>query len=603
MKLKNRMRAMLVVLVISVVPLVVSAYHFQTGLSQYSWSSSGEDSYDFFLYWKGFLLVCISLIMAMWFAAAFIRDRKNLLGRAGAKYMVPVCLYLLFAVVSTVCSEHKSMAVYGGYEQWEGIIIIGAYVIVLLFSYLMLCEKIEFRIVMWGFLIGVFALSLVSAMQAFGYDFLRTEAGHAMMNFMSDKKLNFTFNFEVGRVYSTLHNPNYVGSYVALVLPVILSLVSWETRGASVVRSILAGISAICLVLMLAGSQSVTGFIGVFCSLLVYGVYWFIQNRAQWKRVLLSAACCVVVVALIVVTNKPVFEYGYNKMLHPTPNHFLIKSMESREGCLYITTAKDDVLVMKTGRWGEEEKPYEVRDGAGRELPLVYDEEKDVLKVTDDRFDGIELHETVLTEDGTAYEAVKIQTPSMNKTYTVAKKEASKETQYAMHTTSGKLDELRHIESIGFENKQHFGSRRGYIWSRTFPLLRKHLLLGSGPSTFVYEFPNYDYVGRTNVGYEWSVVTKPHNMYLQIWVQTGLPSLLMFLAMYLVYFVESIRLYFRRKTVRHTDIIGLGIMLGTIGYLVTGLANDSCVAVAPLYWALLGAGMAVNRYNRNTTNQ
>lgn len=590
---------MLVVLVLSVVPLVVSAYHFQTGLSQYSWSSSGEDVYDFFLFWKGFLLVCISLFMALVFILTYIRDRAQVAERAGAKYIVPVCLYLSFAVLSTVCSEHKNMAVYGGYEQWEGIIIIGAYVIVLLFCYLMLCEKTEFNIVMWGFLIGVFVLSLVSAMQAFGYDFLRTEAGHAMMNFMSDKKLNFTFNFEVGRVYSTLHNPNYVGSYVALVLPVILSLVSWEKQRASVARSILAGISAICLVLMLAGSQSVTGFIGVFCSFLLYGIYWFVQNRAQWKRVLLCAAGCVAVISLIVVTNKPVFEYGYNKMLHPTPNHFLIKSMESREGRLYITTVKDDVLVMKVGRWGEEQNPYEVRDGAGRELPLVFDEEQDVLKVTDERFGGIELHETELTEDGVAYDALKIQTPSMNKTYTVAKKEEAKETQYVLETTSGKLDELRHIEAVGFEDRQHFGSRRGYIWSRTFPLLPKHLLLGSGPSTFVYEFPNHDYVGRTNVGYEWSVVTKPHNMYLQIWVQTGLPSLFMFLALYLVYFVESIRLYFRRKPVRHSEIVGLGIMLGTVGYLVTGLANDSCVAVAPLYWALLGIGMAVNRYNRS----
>lgn len=590
---------MLIVLVLSVVPLVVSAYHFQTGLSQYSWSSSGEDVYDFFLFWKGFLLVCISLFMASVFILTYIRDRAQVTERAGAKYIVPVCLYLSFAVLSTVCSEHKNMAVYGGYEQWEGIIIIGAYVIVLLFCYLMLCGKTEFNIVMWGFLIGVFVLSLVSAMQAFGYDFFRTEAGHAMMNFMSDKKLNFTFNFEVGRVYSTLHNPNYVGSYVALVLPVILSLVSWEKQRASVARSILAGISAICLVLMLAGSQSVTGFIGVFCSFLLYGIYWFIQNRAQWKRVLLCAAGCVVVISLIVVTNKPVFEYGYNKMLHPTPNHFLIKSMESREGRLYITTVKDDVLVMKVGRWGEEQNPYEVRDGAGRELPLAFDEEQDILKVTDERFDGIELHETELTEDGVAYDALKIQTPSMNKTYTVAKKEEAKETQYVLETTSGKLDELRHIEAVGFEDRQHFGSRRGYIWSRTFPLLPKHLLLGSGPSTFVYEFPNHDYVGRTNVGYEWSVVTKPHNMYLQIWVQTGLPSLFMFLALYLVYFVESIRIYFRRKPVRHSEIVGLGIMLGTVGYLVTGLANDSCVAVAPLYWALLGIGMAVNRYNRS----
>ena len=49
------------------------------------------------------------------------------------------------------------------------------------------------------------------------------------------------------------------------------------------------------------------------------------------------------------------------------------------------------------------------------------------------------------------------------------------------------------------------------------------------------------------------------------------------------------------------EIFGIGIMLGTFGYLVTGLANDSTVAVAPVYWCLLGVGMAVNRYNRRNS--
>ena len=49
------------------------------------------------------------------------------------------------------------------------------------------------------------------------------------------------------------------------------------------------------------------------------------------------------------------------------------------------------------------------------------------------------------------------------------------------------------------------------------------------------------------------------------------------------------------------EIFGIGIMLGTFGYLVTGLANDSTVVVAPVYWCLLGVGMAVNRYNRRNS--
>lgn len=594
--------AVLVVLILAVVPFAVSAYHFQTGLSEYSWFSGGEDSYDFFLYWKGFLLTSVSLVMALELIYLYVRERRLLLMQVRACYMLPLVLYLLLSVFSAVFSEHRRMAVFGGYEQWEGVVIIGAYVTVLLFSYLVLRRKREFGIVMWGGLAGVLLLSVYSALQAFGYDFLRTDAGRAMMNFMSDKKLNFTFNFEVGRVYSTLHNPNYVGSYVALLFPIVLSLISVERRWTSVVRSMFAGVAAVCLVLMLAGSQSVTGFIGVFASFLLFAVYWLVRNRARPGRIFICAGGCVLVAVMIILTNQPVFEYGYNKIMHPTPNRFLIKSMETEEGQLRIETADDEVLFVNTGHPEDAENPYEFRDGDGKKLSASYDKTAGKWKVPDKRFAGIELQETRLTDKGTEYEAIKVQTPSMGKTYTVAKKEKGNGALYVMQTASGKLGELEHIEAMGFEDRMHFGSRRGYIWSRTFPLLRNHLLLGSGPSTFVYEFPNHDYVGRLNVGYEWSVVTKPHNMFLQIWVQTGLLSLLAFLVLYIVYFVESIQIYFGKKEIRLSDAAGIGIMLGTFGYLVTGLANDSCVAVAPLYWVLLGTGMALNRFNRMQTD-
>ena len=126
------------------------------------------------------------------------------------------------------------------------------------------------------------------------------------------------------------------------------------------------------------------------------------------------------------------------------------------------------------------------------------------------------------------------------------------------------------------------------------------MLIGSGPNTFVFEFPNDDYIGMKNVGYDGSVVTKPHNMLMQIWVQTGFLSLLAFLALYVFYFAASMKLYFRKTGYRRGELLGVGILLGTFGYLVTGLANDSTVAVAPVYWCLLGAGIAVNRYNKLT---
>ena len=50
--------------------------------------------------------------------------------------------------------------------------------------------------------------------------------------------------------------------------------------------------------------------------------------------------------------------------------------------------------------------------------------------------------------------------------------------------------------SIGFQGKEKLGSARGYIWSRSLPLMMDSLLIGQGPDTFFAEFPQGDLLGK-----------------------------------------------------------------------------------------------------------
>lgn len=47
-------------------------------------------------------------------------------------------------------------------------------------------------------------------------------------------------------------------------------------------------------------------------------------------------------------------------------------------------------------------------------------------------------------------------------------------------------------------------------------------------------------------------------------------------------------------------IAGCGIFYGTLGYMLIGFFNDSTITVAPLFWCLLGMGMAVNKKIKTT---
>ncbi len=185
---------------------------------------------------------------------------------------------------------------------------------------------VELRIVAYGLLAGVFVMTLIGGMQAFGYDFFRTDAGKAVMNLMLDNKLDFTFNFEKGRVYATLYNPNYVGSYVALLLPVILSLVSGKRKTSAVFVSV---VSALLLV-MLFGSQSLTGCIGVAASLVLFLILMIPNMKKKPLPFVIGGVVCAVVCVFTVFCYQPLFEYGINKMFHPAPNNQVIRSMEGK---------------------------------------------------------------------------------------------------------------------------------------------------------------------------------------------------------------------------------------------------------------------------------
>ncbi len=596
---KNWIGAFLIVLILAFVPLIVSAKKYSVGLSDQLWFSSADTSYDFFLYWKSQALLLLCGILSLYAALKMTVSKKEMMASVDNRYLIPLGVYFLMSLLSTVLSQNKRMAVWGGYEQWEGMLTLGAYVVILFFSCCLILGQTEIRILMYGLLAGVFILSLLGARQFLGYDFFRTTAGKAVMNFMSDEKLNFTFNFAPGRVYATLYNPNYVGSYVALMLPVILSMISLRKRIDAVLRSLLAAATAVFLVMMLFGSESVTGFIGLGAVLLLFTILMITKIKKHPRIFASVAVLCILAVTGAVFYNRSIFEYGWNKIMHPTPNHFVVKSMISRGGALEICTAEDDMLRL-TVDVKDSTYTYKAEDEKGSPVESVKDGEGKSVKFLDQRFDKIQIQETSVEAEGEEQDAFVVNTPSVGKSYTVAVGTSSYQNGlsqkiYRIYNPFKKLDRLREIPAAGFEDKLHFASRRGYIWSRTFPLLSKHLLLGSGPNTFVYEFPNDDYVGMKNVGYDGSTVTKPHNMFMQIFVQTGLLSLLAFLALYGFYFAECMKLYWKRMEYGWMERFGAGLCLGTFGYLVTGLANDSTVAVAPLYWCLLGAGIAVNR--------
>lgn len=165
----------------------------------------------------------------------------------------------------------------------------------------------------------------------------------------------------------------------------------------------------------------------------------------------------------------------------------------------------------------------------------------------------------------------------------------------------GKPVDVQEVEAFGFAGCQGLASNRGYIWSRTLPMLKKALLVGYGPDTFAFHFPNHDYLGKLRVWPSgiFTMIEKPHNLYLQIAVNSGMISLLAILALFAAYLRESAKIYWKCRFESFSESAGLGIMAAVVAYLVAAIFNDSIVGIASVFWGLLGMGIAVNRINLN----
>ena len=172
---------------------------------------------------------------------------------------------------------------------------------------------------------------------------------------------------------------------------------------------------------------------------------------------------------------------------------------------------------------------------------------------------------------------------------------ANDKTYYALGAGMALMKLTEQEKSLDFlENHYHFANMRGYIWARTLPLLKKYFLLGSGPDTFLLVFPNNDLVGLYNSGHVNEVITKPHCMYLQVGVQTGVPSLIALLVFFIWYLIDSFKLYWKHNYEGYLPKIGVAIFVSTIGYMILAITNDSCVATSPIFFALAGMGLGIN---------
>ena len=581
--------------IIILAPLIVHLAVVDVSSYEYGVIRGSGKFNDVFIYCKSCAIIGLTVLIVLTGLLDFLSE----LGRKTVDLKAPAFFaalsYGVFVVLSTLFSSYKYVAVHGITERYEGMIMLLCYIALFSAAMFFIKSKKKLVFLICCILIGSLVIGIIGAGQFLGFDIFKTGLIAKLVygRFFTEGS-TLTTRFE--SIYSVLYNPNYVGSFFALTLPlsgVLALFLPFRSR-----IKFLSAAAAVIGVVNLIGSDSAGALLGVMVSV-VFSV----------------------ILGLVCVIKK-----GMLKTVGKTQLIFVLLVAEIV--CVGAVMAKADNLSFRkagiifetlTGKT-EQTSPYYWRD-------IKTDGDKAII-ITENHEIGITVENDmpVLTVDGNRldYTGITYENDVANYNYDIYPLAGSKAfisdgivyfeafdgistTDFMFKSTDDGMVGVTkmgqeypldtEVDAVGFGGLEFLGSGRGYIWSRTLPLLfrTKIFLVGSGPDSFALEFPQNDIVGKTRfLGNPYVIVDKPHNLYLQTAVNTGVLSLATFVILATIYIISTLRSIFRAED-DGLNVFRAAIIAGIAGYLAAGISCDSTAAVAPYFWILLGIGCGLNR--------
>ena len=583
---KANRRFIPVILMMGFIPLLVHMYHYNTNLSQFDWfPDSSETVTDFFFAWKMYAIILVGAFIGLnLLYRHFIAEDKFRF----EKPFVLLGVYVALVILSAICSKYKYWVAHGTYELFEPVWVVLAYVLLCYYTYHNVREEKQVDYILRWSGIGLAVVTLIGVVQYFGLDFFKTTLGRRLITNPSywEQADSIAFKFPDKTSYTTLYNPDFLAFYFGMLIPLLLCLLIGAKK---VWQKVLFAVAEVLCLICLKGSGTASGWL----ALAIGGVILVLVLLSRKKKTMVLGG------VLLVVGIAVAAVFGTKTTIGQQVKNIIVGTyhMEEKYALCDIETGTDGVT-LDIGD-NKLELSFEMAedgtvllscmDSNGNELPqTVTDEANQISVISDERFANVQLQTLAIGED--------MQFPCA--IATIDGREwmflnAGGENGYFYANAAGKLTKYEKVESakVFYEDAM---SNRGHIWNMTIPLLKKTILVGTGANTFMLAYPQNDYIAQEYIygnGYQ----VKAHNWYLQQWVENGIVATLALLVFLGWYIIRSIRIYRLVDLHDRLSWVGFGLFAAVLVYLIAAVANDSNVCTAPVFWGMLGLGLAVNR--------
>lgn len=562
-------------LIIVVLPLAVRLAIYSCDYSGYDWYSPNDVLTDFYCYYKSYLLDIIGIFagVILLFRMTLYREKTKDL-----RIFLPLGVYSICVLLSTIFSVNTDASLRGNFESFESCIVLIVYTILALYAYqIMECER-DYKFIWYSILAISIIFVMIGTFQMFGHDLLDYQwiqrlimTNDQFSMFAGDIEDTFTGN----NVYLTLYNPNYAGVTLSMLFAVnwVMALTESQKK-----RRVFYFALATILLTLIWFTYSRASLLAVIL-ILVLSCFRFLKQVKKRQILIIAGALGMLLLVLVCVDATLDFKY-LSRMIDKNTREPLTSMTTDENGIhicyddvTYDLYIESDTLFCMTS---SVETPLTATEGSDMLLPIG----KDTYAVFYDNEIYIQIADNMLTfvkENDT----------------------------YFYETPSGNLSPMTNVDAVNLHGLEYIGSARGYIWSRTIPLLRDFLFIGSGPDTFAEVFPQEDYAGKIVYSDRPDmVIEKAHNDYLTKWVQTGGISTICILIFYVMLIHLGWQVFFKNRSITNTlqTRLGLGCYIASIAYMFTSLFNDSTLQTSPFFWVFTGIALSSMYFNKNHKN-
>ncbi len=209
-------------------------------------------------------IYCLLIILAIAAGIKYISLKKNLPVK-GNPLIIPLIIYGIASVVSTIFSIDTTISIYGDLFREEGIFTIISYLIITIIFSTVIASEDQLHALLRGLLISAALVSLYALMQYAGYN--PTE--HFIPQFRGVEN----------RPGSTIGNPNFLGKFLVLIVPLFMvKYIITEKRTEKLL--LLTGCSISLGALIVTFTRA--SWFSFFISLVVLGV--LLRAKISWRN-------------------------------------------------------------------------------------------------------------------------------------------------------------------------------------------------------------------------------------------------------------------------------------------------------------------------------